>query len=87
MLSEDIQPSQQLRLSFSVKSLVPEEVRCACKRLATLIALVRFFSSVNPFVFNEGGAFSEGLPTIAARIGLFSSVNPLVCKKVVGAGE
>lgn len=46
--------------------------------LPTLIAFIRFFTSVNSQMYNEVRVLIEGFPTLIALIGFFTSVKSLM---------
>lgn len=48
----------------------------------TLVALIRFFSSVNRLVFDKQGASPEGLPALLTHSRLFCSMNFLMLEEV-----
>ena len=48
----------------------------------TLIALIRFFSSVNRLVFDKQGASPEGLPALLTHSSRFCSMNFLMLEEV-----
>lgn len=55
-----------------------DKIRPTAKGLPTLIALIRFFSSVQSLVLNEASTLTEGFPAFDTLVRLLSGVNPPV---------